>query len=87
MTQTIYDLIEAQGDSDVAIDMPRSEAAGRSPLNYESLKSLINDVHTDLNTFGIGRNDRVAIVLPNGPYMASAFVSVACSATTAPLNP
>jgi acyl-CoA synthetase (AMP-forming)/AMP-acid ligase II len=29
----------------------------------------------------------VAIVLPNGPEMAAAFVSVAAGATTAPLNP
>ena len=36
---------------------------------------------------GIGRNDRVAIVLPNGPDMATAFVAIACGATTAPLNP
>ena len=36
---------------------------------------------------GIGRNDRVAIVLPNGPEMAAAFVAIACGATTAPLNP
>ena len=27
----------------------------------------------------IGRNDRVAIVLPNGPEMATAFVAIACS--------
>ena len=40
-----------------------------------------------LNGMGIGRNDRVAMVLPNGPEMAAAFVAVACSATTAPLNP
>src|SRR5690606_24887956 len=40
-----------------------------------------------LNLFGVGRNDRVAIVLANGPEMASAFVSVACAATCAPLNP
>ena len=40
-----------------------------------------------LNQRGIGRNDRVAIVLPNGAEMATAFVSVACGATTAPLNP
>ena len=36
---------------------------------------------------GIGRNDRVAIVLPNGPEMAAAFIAIACGATTAPLNP
>jgi acyl-CoA synthetase (AMP-forming)/AMP-acid ligase II len=40
-----------------------------------------------LNDLGFGRNDRVAIVLPNGPEMATAFVSIACCATTAPLNP
>jgi len=40
-----------------------------------------------LNERGIGRNDRVAIVLPNGPEMASVFLSVAAAATTAPLNP
>jgi acyl-CoA synthetase (AMP-forming)/AMP-acid ligase II len=36
---------------------------------------------------GVGRGDRVAIVLLNGPEMASAFVSIAVGAATAPLNP
>ncbi len=36
---------------------------------------------------GIGVSDRIAIVLPNGPEMASAFLSVASIATAAPLNP
>ncbi len=40
-----------------------------------------------LNTLGLGRGDRVAVVLPNGPQMALAFLSVACCATCAPLNP
>jgi acyl-CoA synthetase (AMP-forming)/AMP-acid ligase II len=40
-----------------------------------------------MNGLGIGRNDAVAIVLPNGPEMASAFVSIGAAATTAPLNP
>ena len=40
-----------------------------------------------LNQLGIGRNDRVAIVLPNGPELASAFLSIASAATAAPLNP
>ena len=30
-----------------------------------------------LNGFGIGRGDRVAIVLPNGPEMAAAFIAIA----------
>jgi acyl-CoA synthetase (AMP-forming)/AMP-acid ligase II/acyl carrier protein len=36
---------------------------------------------------GVGRNDRVAIVLPNGPEMAVAFLAVTAGATSAPLNP
>jgi acyl-CoA synthetase (AMP-forming)/AMP-acid ligase II len=39
------------------------------------------------NHWHIGATERVAIVLPNGPEMAVAFVTVAQSATTAPLNP
>ena len=36
---------------------------------------------------GIQRDDRVALVLPNGPEMATAFISVMGVATAAPLNP
>ena len=39
------------------------------------------------SSFGIGAADRVAIVLPNGPEMATAFVTIAQAAVTAPLNP
>ena len=31
-----------------------------------------------LNVRGINRSDRIAIVLPNGPEMAVAFLGVAC---------
>ncbi|MDX1396667.1 MAG: acyl--CoA ligase [Gemmatimonadota bacterium] len=47
----------------------------------------VDSVAAALHERGIGRGDRIAIVLPNGPEMASAFVSIACAATTAPLNP
>ena len=87
MTQTIYDLIDAQADIGIAIATPASEAGERSPMSFGRLKQLINDVQSDLNALGIGRNDRVAIVLPNGPEMAASFIAIACSATTAPLNP
>jgi acyl-CoA synthetase (AMP-forming)/AMP-acid ligase II len=40
-----------------------------------------------LNRLGIGRGDKVAIVLPQGPELAVAFLGVACGATAAPLNP
>ncbi len=69
-------------DGDIAIGAPE-----RPPLNYAGLRHLIGNTVGRLNALGIGRNDRVAIVLPNGPEMASAFVAIAAGATTAPLNP
>ncbi|MCZ6846142.1 MAG: acyl--CoA ligase [Alphaproteobacteria bacterium] len=66
----------------VAIDAPQ-----RTPLTYLGLKHQIESTVKTLNACGVGREDRVAIVLPNGPEMAAAFVAVAASATTAPLNP
>ena len=36
---------------------------------------------------GIGRHDRVAVVLPNGPELPVAILAVATSATCAPINP
>ncbi len=56
-------------------------------LTYKGLRDHVEQTVVALNVLGIGRNDRVAIVLPNGPEMATAFVSIAAGATTAPLNP
>lgn len=60
---------------------------GVPPLTYGKLQDLALRTLNTLNAVGVGRNDRVAIVLPNGPEMAAAFVSIAAGATTAPLNP
>ena len=62
-------------------------APGRTPLTYAGLTELVSKTVADLNARGIGRNDRVAIVLPNGPEMAAAFIAIGAGATTAPLNP
>jgi acyl-CoA synthetase (AMP-forming)/AMP-acid ligase II/acyl carrier protein len=60
---------------------------GRQPLTYRGLRDHQARIAAELNGLGIARNDRVAIVLPNGPEMATAFLSVAACATSAPLNP
>jgi acyl-CoA synthetase (AMP-forming)/AMP-acid ligase II len=78
--------------------LPESLAAGaataralsapdRPDLTHKGLRQLIADTVGRLNELGIGRNDGVAIVLPNGPEMAAAFLAVAAGAATAPLNP
>ena len=66
---------------------PALIAPGRPALSHGGLRRLIADTVDRLNELGIGRNDRVAIVLPNGPEMAAVFLAVAAGATTAPLNP
>ena len=62
-------------------------APNAAPLTYQGLRDLASHVQASLNEVGIGRNDRVAIVLPNGAEMAAAFVAVAACSTSAPLNP
>jgi len=62
-------------------------APGRPPLTFGRLAEEVDRVVGRLNALGLGRGDRVAIVLPNGPQMALAFFCVACGATCAPLNP
>ncbi len=68
-------------------DHPAIEAPDRRPLSFGALRSLIDETVASLNAFGVGRGDRVAIVLPNGPEMAAAFVAIAAGAVAAPLNP
>ena len=79
---TIHELLQVGDDDAVAVS-----GLERSALEYGGLRKHVSATVAALNQFGIGRNDRVAIVLQNGPEMATAFVSVACCATTAPLNP
>ena len=62
-------------------------APGGTPLSFGALRELCAATRQELNRLGIGRGDRVAIVLPNGPQMATAFIAVAHAATAAPLNP
>jgi acyl-CoA synthetase (AMP-forming)/AMP-acid ligase II len=79
---TIADLLAAGEASSPAIG-----ALDRPALAYAGLRSQIEATVAALNRLGVGRGDRVAIVLPNGPEMATAFLSVAAGATAAPLNP
>ena len=62
-------------------------APGRPPLTYSSLYQHIDEMGSTLRAMGIARRDRVAVVLPNGPEMAVTILTVAASATCAPMNP
>ena len=79
---TISELLATGHDDATAI-----AALNRPALTYKGLRAHVERTVIALHRLGIGRADRVAIVLPNGPEMATAFVSIAACATTAPLNP
>jgi acyl-CoA synthetase (AMP-forming)/AMP-acid ligase II len=68
-------------------DAPALGAPGRPWLSHGGLRRLAADTRAALHAAGIGAGDRVAIVLPNGPEMAAAFIAIAQTAVTAPLNP
>ncbi|MBP0615209.1 acyl--CoA ligase [Jiella mangrovi] len=66
---------------------PAIGATDRAALTYRGLSDIAEATVAQLNKLGIGIGDRVAIVLPNGPEMAAAFVAIAAGASAAPLNP
>ena len=82
MHTTLSSLIAAHDDQAKAFGAP-----DRDWMSYGALRALSSEVRESLHRFGIGRSDRVAIVLPNGPEMAAAFFTIAQVAVTAPLNP
>jgi len=82
MPDTLLDLL-ANGEDDAhALLAPQ-----RPALGFAGLRQQCRATVAALNELGVGRGDRVAIVLDNGPEMAAAFLGVACGAATAPLNP
>jgi oxalate---CoA ligase len=66
---------------------PAIAAPGRAALDYASLRRLVAAAAASLRRLGIGPGDVVALVLPNGPEAATAFLAVASRAASAPLNP
>ena len=83
--QNLFDLIRAQA----AISPTALAILGldRKPLTYGALVDQLKTTMAGLSRIGVRRNDRVAIVLPNGPEMAVSFLAVSSMTTSAPLNP
>ena len=82
MSITIAELLKNGSDDEPAILAPDGPT-----LTYAALRRQVDHLAGQLATLGIGRDDRVGIVLPNGPAAAIAFLAVAACAAAAPLNP
>ncbi|MCC7480073.1 MAG: AMP-dependent synthetase, partial [Hyphomicrobiales bacterium] len=59
---TIFDFITRAEPAAIAIAAP-----DRPSMTYEALAGLVGKTVKSLNGAGLGRTDKVAIVLPNGP--------------------
>jgi len=79
---TISELLAIGASDTIAISAP-----GATPLTYGQLRLISTQTEHSLRRAGIGAQDRVALVLPNGPEMAVAFTCIAAHAASAPLNP
>jgi acyl-CoA synthetase (AMP-forming)/AMP-acid ligase II len=80
--RTIAEILNAGADGATAIAAP-----GRAPISYGKLREVAGHTVGALNDLGIGRGDRVAMVLPNSPETLAAFLAIGAGASTAPLNP
>lgn len=82
---TIYELLRSRAEHEPeAVSICTS---GRRALTYRGLLSQVDSVVRSLVDVGVQANDRIAMVLPNGPETAVAFLGVAGAAVCAPLNP
>ena len=79
---TIRSIVDAGSTEAIALSAPN-----RSALSYKGLRNHCDQIGKQLASQGLSNSDRVAIVLPNGPEMASAFLAVASYMSAAPLNP
>lgn len=68
-------------------DTPALLAPGREPLPGAGLVAFVRATASALAARGVGRGERIALVVPNGPEAATAFLAAAAAGVSAPLNP
>ena len=82
MEKTIRNMINQQNDNLIFLTSEKNEK-----LSYGEFKIFNEKISRQLAAKNIINSDRAAIVLPNGPLMASSFLSISSYMSAAPLNP
>ena len=82
---SLYDLL--QGHAQRFAEAAAILAPDCAPLSYRRLYRHIDAIGGTLRAKGIGRDDRIAVLMPNGPELAVAVVAVAANAACASVNP
>src|SRR5256714_10775143 len=79
----ILDLLENGNPSRLALAV----SGGGPKLTYDQLRAQVNRLVDELRQAGLGRDDRIAMALPNGIEMIVSFLASSTVGTAAPLNP
>src|SRR5256886_14759467 len=79
----ILDLLENDNQSRLALAV----SGGGPKLTYDQLRAQVNRLVDELRQAGLGRDDRIAMALPNGIEMIVSFLASSTVGTAAPLNP
>ena len=79
---TLVDILHIGEPDALALLAPDTQ-----PLTFGRLRAHVVELAERLAAYGVGRGERVAIALGNGPAMALSFLAAATCATAAPLNP
>jgi acyl-CoA synthetase (AMP-forming)/AMP-acid ligase II/acyl carrier protein len=66
---------------------PAILALQKQPLPYFQLGDHLNRISSLLHKWNFSPEDRIALVLPNGPEAATAFLAISSVCACAPLNP
>lgn len=67
-------------------DATAIESPGFRPFTYREMREQVAYTVRFLNARGLRPNDRVAVVMPNGPHTAVAILAVMAGFTVVPLN-
>jgi oxalate---CoA ligase len=82
---TLYETINYHAmwqPDNVVITAPK-----RNDLTFKALKDRVDEIASILGSGNANKKLRIAIIMPNGPEMAVAFLAVSSFAAAAPLNP
>ena len=79
---TLLDLL-----ADGTPEAPALLAPDRDPMTFRELRERVLALAERLASFGLGREDRIAIVMENGQEMVLSLLAAAVCGTAVPLNP
>jgi acyl-CoA synthetase (AMP-forming)/AMP-acid ligase II len=83
--ETVFELI--QSSAAAAPDQAALLDVEARVMTWQQLHEHVCVLGAELRGRGVGSSDRVALVLPDGPMMAVAFLAVSSACACAPLNP